>query len=361
MKFNICCLYILACLPAAAALTIAERAQTARSRLSEALSSPSGKLTLSPEILIPEPNDPTAILLLSADIKTMSENIRVQAKANAAWISGSVTSLKTFCTEQEMSRGNFPGPVPVIYCDFVEDLASIVDAGAEGILISTCGGEAISTLDDLAGDTEWVEKFQAALESGLQPIPEVTISDAAAESWKEAEMEALVSKLTDLSGEEPVSILVTVNPDDDDDDDDDATKEEKPVSLPTIAKTLSKKIPILGSVRVIAGQNRMGSETARFKEAGFTGALLRSDCLPGFRMNMNLEFVGNFWSACIGDLKSLKSKNFNFQSRNWMDKSASIEWAKYQRDVLDSGALGDPNDVPMMGSMNPEAGDYVGF
>ena len=103
----------------------------------------------------------------------------------------------------------------------------------------------------------------------------------------------------------------------------------------------------------------MGDETARLKAAGFTGALLRSDCLPGFRMSMNLEFVGNFWSACIGDLKSLKSKSFNFQSRNWMDKSASLEWAKYQKSVLDSGALGDPEAPPM--GLNSEAGDYVGF
>lgn len=349
--------FIVALCQRAAALTLSERAQTSRSRLFEALRSPSGKLTLSPEIVIPEPSDPTAILLLSTDVQTMSENIRVQAKANTAWISGSVTSLKTFCAEQEMSRGNFPGPVPVVYCDFVEDLESVADAGADGLLLSTCGGEEISSLEDLAKDADWVDKFKAALDCGLQPIPEVTISDATAESWKEEEMEALVSKLTEISGEEPVSILVTINPSSDDDEDE--KEEEKPVALPSIAKALGKKTPILGSVRVPAGGNRMGEETARLKAAGFTGALLRSDCLPGFRMSMNLEFVGNFWSACIGDLKSLKSKSFNFQSRNWMDKSASLEWAKYQKNVLDSGALGDPEAPPM--GLNSEAGDYVGF
>jgi hypothetical protein len=206
-------------------------------------------------------------------------------------------------------------------------------------------------MDDLAADAKWVETCKAALEYGLQPIPEVIISDTTAASWKEADIEALVSKITELSGEEPVSILLTVNPEDED---------QEVVSIPTVPKALGKKTPILGSVRVPAGENRMGEETARFKEAGYTGALLRSDCIPGFRMNMDLDFVGAFWSACIGDLKSLKSKSFNFQSRNWMNKSQSLEWAKYQNSVIASGALGDPASSVGL-DLDEEGGDYKGF
>ena len=89
--------------------------ETARLILGQSLSSPSGKLTLSPEIVLPEPTDPTAILLQSSEIIKLSESIR-SAKSNAAFLSGTVGAVRNFCTEQEGSRGNFPGPVPVVYC-----------------------------------------------------------------------------------------------------------------------------------------------------------------------------------------------------------------------------------------------------
>jgi hypothetical protein len=342
---------LLVLLPAAAGMVVSEKAQVARGRLFEALSSPSGKLTLSSEIIIPEPTDPTAILLQASGVTSMSEKIRSQAKANAAFISGSVTSLKTFCSEQEQARGNFPGPVPAIYCDPVEDLSTVFEAGAEGILVSVCEGNEIASLDDLAADTKWADVCKAALECGLQPIPEVTISDSTAASWKEADIEALLAKIAEVCGEEPVSLLMTVNLVDD---------EEIEMSLPTVSKALAKKIPILGSVLATAGENRMGVETARFKAAGFTGAFLRSACIPVKSMNQDLEYVGNFWSACIGDLKSTKSKSYQFQTRNYLNKSAPLEWAKYQKSIVESGSLGQAEDNREI-EVDSSSGDYKGF
>merc|ERR1719437_378021 len=82
-----------------------ESAQISRSRLSSVLSSLSGKLTLSPEIIIPEPSDPTALLLQNDKITKLSESIRTKAKANAAFVSAStISSLQTFILEQEESR-----------------------------------------------------------------------------------------------------------------------------------------------------------------------------------------------------------------------------------------------------------------
>lgn len=49
-----------------------ELAELARGRLREALRSPAGKLTLSPEIIIPEPNDPTALLLQASEVTKTS-------------------------------------------------------------------------------------------------------------------------------------------------------------------------------------------------------------------------------------------------------------------------------------------------
>jgi hypothetical protein len=351
---------LLALFPAAvSAMVVSEKAQLTRSLLTEALRSPAGKLTLSPEMVIPEPSDPTAILLQSSAVSSMSEKIRVEAKANSAWISGSLNSLATFCNEQERSRGNFPGPVPVIYCDAVEDFSALADAGAAGVLVPIFGGELVASLDDLTSDTTWVETCKGALEFGVQPIPEITIADTTAESWKEEGMEALINKISEIAGADPVAVLMTVNPTVDDDDEEEG--EPAPIPLPTPAKALGKRVPIIGSVRAKAGGNRMGTETSRFKDAGYTGALLRSDCIPGFRMNPDLEYVAKFWSACIGDLKSLKSKSFNFRSRNWMNSNSAIEWAKYQHSIIESGALGEMEDNTGSGDLNPDNGDYMGF
>jgi hypothetical protein len=352
-------LQFLVLFPAAVtAMVLSEKTQLTRSILTEALRSPAGKLTLSPEIVVPDPSDPTLMLLQSSAVTSMSEKIRTEAKANSAWISGSLSSLATFCREQELSRGNFPGPIPVVYCDATEDYAALADAGAAGILVPVFGGELISSLDDLASDTTWVDACKGALENGVQPIPEITIADTTAATWKEEEMEALINKIAEIAGEDPVAVLMTVNPTVDDDDDE---GEPEPVPLPTAAKALGKRVPIIGSVRAKAGGNRMGLETIRFKDSGFTAALLRSDCIPGFRMNPDLEFVANFWSACIGDLKSLKSKSFNFRSRNWMNSNKAIEWAKYQHSIIESGALGSMESNVGTEDLDPENGDYMGF
>jgi len=341
-------------LPLAASSFSAPDAQLARGRLHEALSSPSGKMTLSPEMVIPEPSDPTALLLQATAVTGLSEKIRTKAKANAAWIQGSTDALKNFCKEQENARGNFPGPVPVVFCPSEgctsEQLEEFAQAGASGVLITVCNGDELSAIDDIKSDESFITQMKNALDVGIQPVPEIVLSDATAASFGEDDVAALVETITGVLGSEPVSVLFTINP----------GSEEQEVSLPKVNKALGKKVPILGSVRVAAGEARMGTETARLKDAGFTGAVLRSDCVPGFRMNPDLEVVGRFWSACIGDLKSLKSKNFSFRAKNSLEKNIPLEWAKYQKDILDSGALGDPEDNASI-MMNSANGDYKGF
>jgi hypothetical protein len=159
----------------------------------------------------------------------------------------------------------------------------------------------------------------------------------------------------DALGMVPVAILLTIDPVAAIDDDND---NEQPVAIPAVSKTTTKRVPILGSVRVRAGENRLGDETMRFKEAGFSGTVLRSDCVPGFRLQPNLDIVSKFWQACITDLKSTRSKSFSFRAKNQMDVSAATKWGNYQRSVLDSGALGDPQESA---SLNEAAGEYQGF
>lgn len=333
--------------------SVADRSQLARSRLQEALSSPSGKLTLSPEIIIPDPTEPTAILLQTSAIQALSETIRT-CKANAAFIDGSTTAVNTFLTEQEKARGSFPGPVPVVYCSgdcTDEELEQLSQAGAAGLSVTM-------TLDSLG---DYVEICKRALDNGLQPIPEVIISQETAESWTEEDVTSLVETLTSTFDMEPVSVLLTVEPssspssessnDEDEDEDDD----QQQVALPPVSKELSKKLPILGSVNV---PGEIAAETARFKEAGYTGSVLRASCLPTFR-TPDLEPVARFWGACISDLKSTRSKSFSFRAKNKMEKSVMNEWAKYSQDVVESGAIGDLGADA--GEVDSEAGEYKGF
>jgi len=343
-----------------------------RGRTFEALASPSGKLTMSPEIVIPDPSDPTLVLLQTDAIQKLSGRIRTQAKANSAWLSGSLSAITTFCQEQDAARGNFPGPLPVIYCrtstaiggadaNLVEDPQALADAGASGVVIPFLDGTEIESMDQITNsDNEaWVAACQKALACGVQPIPEIVLADAMAKDMSEEDTEKLVMAVASASGTDPVSVLLTMNPPVVDDDEDDEEEQERPVSLPKVPKKLGKTIPIMGSIRVIAGENRLGIETQRFKDAGFTGVVLRSDCLPGFRMNPDLDIVGMFWSGVIGDLKSTRSKNFQFNSRNNMEKNAGVEWAKYQKSVIDDGALGNPEDAFSM--VDSAAGEYKGF
>ena len=385
------CLAVLGQLPRSSSLsssTSSEAAQLTRARLTQALSSPSGKLTLSPEMLIPEPSNPTAILLQASAITQLSERVRSRAKANTAFLSAnSLSSLRIFCNEQEDARGNFPGPVPVIYCgqsnsdeendddddDDALDLSELAATGVSGILVSINEGAEISSIDtDIVGgeDSQWLSMYKNALENGLQPVPEITVKDSTAATWKEEEMEALVEKISSLTGDDPVSILLTINPtvgenenssdeDKDGDGETDTEPNENNIPLPIVSKSLGRRVPIMASVRASAGENRIGEEAYLLKASGFTGAVLRRECVPGFPANSNLEYLSDFWSACIGDLKSTKSKAFSFRSKNNMQKSVGTQWANYQSDVISSGALG-LSEGPDPG-FDQESGDYKGF
>jgi hypothetical protein len=334
-------------------------ASVTRARLVQAFSSPSGKLTFSPEIVIPEPKDSTSILLQSNAIQGLSSRIRA-SKANSVFLKGSMTALQTFCIEQEASRGSFPGPVPAIYFPTsvggqdvtVYDFSAIAEAGADGVLVPVCAGKEVSIAQDLTADSSnddssWIESCHTALKCGVQPIPEITMSETVAANLGEDGMNGLVDTLCLRLGEDPVAVLVTVNPTKSKSEETDSNNQndEKIVSLPTIPKPMGKRIPILGSVRAQAGDNRLGIESMRFKDAGFTGAVLRSECLPGYRaIQLDLDIVGKFWAGCITDLKSTKSKSFSFRSKNNMEQSAATKWGNFQKSIMDSGALGDPSE-----------------
>ena len=337
-----------------------------KGRLKESLSSNSGKLTLSPELVIPDPTDPTALLLLASELEKMSLQLRATAKANSALLQvSSLSSLQTLCNEQETARGNFPGPIPLLYCDVGDnvELSEVAEAGASGVLLSLKG--AIDSVDDLSSQLtdEFMDRCTQALDCGLQPIPEIILSNtylSSDEQTAQSLIDVLIDKCSfwtedDLPAALLLSASLTAGNDDDDDDD-----EVGDLSMPLVSKELKKKIPILASIRVVAGANRMGSAVSELKDAGYAGAALRSECVPGYRMNPDLQAVTSFWNAALSDLKSVKSKSFaGFRSKNFMEKSVPMEWLKYQKNVIDSGALGDASGPPE--DLNADNGDYAGF
>ena len=328
-------------------------------KLHAALASPSGKLTYSPEILIPEPRDATSILLLTNSVQTLSERIR-SGKANVAFLRGSITALQTFTNEQASALGNFPGPVPAVYCyngntpdvSFVD----IASSGADGVLMNLCANmDEVQSINDIVDTAdEWVDSWKAAVSAGLQPIPELQIGESFAQTFSEENLNHLITMFTERVGIEPAALVFTANQNIDDDE------THQPIPIPNISKSLSKRIPIIGSIRANSdGENRLlYEETIRYKDAGYTGTFLRWDCIPGYQLQPNLELVGKFWFACISDLKSTRSKSFSFRAKNQMDVSAATKWGNYQRDVIESGALGDPGETA---SLNEADGDYQGF
>jgi hypothetical protein len=370
--------------------------------LRQAFSSASGrKLTFTPELVIPDPMDATSILLQTNAIQSLSQRIR-QCQANAALVRGSLTALRTFTAEQETARGNFPGPVPVVYCgdntksdsaieqqqytttttatsdaddDYYSNstMQAIADMGADGVLIQVCGGAELHSFDDMISNVAWQRQSQSAVAHGLEPILEVCLAAGAAAQDDDDYMESLLQHLSSMGGGmQPVAVLLSItdgnknHPDEENGVRGDVG-EHAPfmagITLPTIPKTV--QVPIIGSVRTTAGDNKLHMECQRLRDAGFTGAVLRSDCIPGggFRIrNSDLNMIGNFWSFCISDLKSTKSKAFSFRSKNNMETSLGTKWANYQKGVIESGALGDPRESYSVGDEgNGGSGNYKGF
>jgi len=354
-------------------ITESSKAQTARSRLSEAFRSPSKKLTYHPEIVLPEPSDPTALLLRASEVTKLSSTLRMKAKANAIFVEGTVDALTPMGKEQEDARGNFPGPVPIIYSlagggedgslsDTLNQLQSV--DGVEGVMVPFFDGKEINSVDSYLEESsdDISGKCGAIWDAGLQPIPEITISPST--EWSEDDVIKLVDAIKDTCGGiDPVSVVFTnAEKEKSKEDNEEEGEENDEASVPdiTIPTSIAKRLTFIGSVRAKAGEGRMNIAASKLSGCNFNGAFLRADCVPGYRLNPDLEVVGGFWSAAMGDIKSLKSKNFSFRSKVKLAKDVPMEWYNYQKDIMESGALGGSAHSGV-GDLDPDSGDYKGF
>ena len=302
--------------------------------------------------------------LLEIKYHIHSDQLRTKGKINAAFLSGSFSTINQFITEQEEARGSFPGPVPVIYSAFsgIDDddsttLESLGEFGCSGIVTSICSGKPISSVDDLNNvDEKWMGK---AIAAGVQPIPEVVLDTT--KSWELDDISNIIESLKNFCGgdEEPVAIILTLDTIEIEQNDE-SDEDQMWNNIPKFPRSFSKKTPVLGSIRVDS-MDDLTDYSAKLKSKGFTGAFLRADCVPGFRMNPDLDFVGGFWSSVISNLKSTKSKSFEFRTKSQLERDVPLEWMNYQKNVMESGALGSSSASSSLDELNTEAGDYQGF
>ena len=377
-----------------------------RQRFASSFRSPSGKLTYVPELVLPETTDATGLLLHSNAVQTLSKRLRA-CQAHAALVKASLPTLQLLVQEQESARGAVPGPVPLI-CSYeavvtaaavdgfgdgdgngdlqssgVQDvMARIAAAGVDGVLVTANNdGRSLALTDlpaktgddgdPLASDAPFVEACRAALEYGLQPIPELVFAAVAEGSTERQDSDVNIDDVTHwidavarILGTDPVCVVVTMQPPPVATEEEDTVAGSTPASMdyPRVSKKLGRRCPVVGSVRSPAGDNRIGCATAALKEAGYTCALLRNECVPvgsSPGRTLDLEVVGQFWASCIDDLRSVKSKSFAFRSKNNLEKKAATVWSNYQSNVIESGALGDPNESYSV--VDSAAGDYQGF
>lgn len=242
--------------------------------------------------------------------------------------------------------------------------ADIASAGAIGMLLPLTTS-AITSLDDISEGGDAEQYYKIYTEAGLEPIPEVLLDESFAVECNVEELVDIIAKQF-CGGEEPAAVLVTVNTEvplpSAKAADDESSDNEIDLPLPSVPRALKKRVPILGSMKCAAQQ--VSKCAGKHKDAGFTGSVLRAECVPGGgRMNPDLKFVGDFWTYIVSDLKSVRSKSFGFRSKTDnlnVGDNVPGEWAKYQEDVISSGALGSKT-IEQDPSFKSDDGTYRGF
>ena len=122
-------------------------------------------------------------------------------------------------------------------------------------------------------------------------------------------------------------------------------------------------IPILGGLEVVGGAGKLGSACDEVREVGgYSGVCLFAECMPGFDraspFGAPLGVIGGFWRMAIPSLKTNKSSQFGFSSKFKLEKDVPMEWFNYQKDIMQSGALG---SVEKASGIDTDNGDFIGF
>ena len=144
-----------------------EMAAGKRGPVAKALKKPTGALTVSFEF------SKTAEHTLSElALTTLSMQLR-KNKAAAVW-TADLDSLAGFAAEQKTARGNFPGPLPVIYNGDTAQLDAAATAGASAVVLNAGDLDKAEAVSKLGMEIVW----SVASEDDVGPIVDAGFGDA---------------------------------------------------------------------------------------------------------------------------------------------------------------------------------------
>lgn len=141
--------------------------------------------------------------------------LRQQAKVSFV-VCSDLPTIKQFSTEQETAKGNFPGPIPIVYHgDLSSSLTDVSEAGAAAVVIDTGSPEALSFAESASStgvETIWkvssVEQAQKVLES-TNDSADVFMLDIPLD---EADGATLIPQIIEILPKSSMSIAVLQDP-----------------------------------------------------------------------------------------------------------------------------------------------------
>lgn len=277
--------------------------------------------------------------LRTLPIRGMSEDLRV-AKTSCVAVRGMGDLLTYVAAEQAEAKGEFPGPIAVLYVQPVGepldalDAKAVAEAGASAVLLSLpaqvpCSGDeldaALAALAPVAS---------AAAECGLEVMVELSVSASA--EWDVAAAEAAFAKV-----EAATSCAAMVL----------GLRADKVQPLPDAFKGI-----VLASLRLPWSQ--IDDVCDSLRAAGYCGALLRSECMP--MAASTVSDWGEFWAGIVTNAKSNKSRTVTIM----VGRQKKVDAMKaYVEKVRASGQF-EVNDGVSMGAaegIDAGRGDYMGF
>jgi hypothetical protein len=272
-------------------------------------------------------------------IRQMSQDLRLGVASILA-IRGMGDLLAHAAAEQRAAKGEFPGPLPILYVQPVGetadqlDAAAVAAAGASAVLLQCSAplpsADALAALDALAAAAA------AAKAAGLEVAVEFAVGVDVAD-WDAAAAAAAFARAEAACG---CDLLVLTQ------------RGAEVVPLPPAYRG-----KVLASLRMPWSQ--IDDVCDALRDAGYPGAVLRSECMP-----MSAATVGDwadFWVNLIANARSNKSKSVVMMVAKQQKRDAMRD---YVAKVKASGQFGDLKAGASLGgtdAINTANGDYVGF
>lgn len=273
-------------------------------------------------------------------MRGMSEDLRA-AKASCVAVRGMGDLLACVAEEQSGAKGDFPGPVAVVYVQPVGepleafDAGAVAEAGASAVLLSAPVSIPCADAELDAALEALKPAVRAAGASGLEVVIELPVSASA--EWDVAAVEAALAKVEAATS--CASILLAL----------------RAGAVPPLPDSFSG--------RVVAGLrlpwSQIDEACDRLRAAGYCGALLRSECMP--MAASTVTDWGQFWAGVIAEAKSNKSKTVTMMVGRQKKVDAMRAYVEKVKASGQFDELGEGSSLGAAEGLNSARGDYVGF